>query len=596
MAGDGYRVGVLGATGLVGTTILELLADRELPGCRGRPLRVRALRRPRDRVERHRTLICRGLSEDSIQGLDLVLSSAGGSVSAEWAPRFVEAGAVVVDNTSHFRMDDDVPLVVAEVNPDAAEGHSGIIANPNCSTMQMVVALKPLHDEAGIERLVISTYQAVSGTGKAAVDELLEQSRAVLDGRDPVSSVYPHQIAFNVLPQAGSFAEGDDHTDEERKLINETRKILGDASIRVSATCVRVPVVTGHSEAVNVETREPALARSARASCSPPRPASPSSTTPAAAAYPMAIDAVGRDDVFVGRIRRDPGNERAIDLWIVSDNLRKGAATNAVQVAELLVEREPARRRRASADGHRVRRRGPALRWLLDRRRGALRADARHRPLGLRPLGRARHRARRDRRRQRRCHRPVDRRADRAGADPHPLLRRDVRRARAAAPPLEPGRALAGDRDADHDGAPRARRQGALSPPFGWSEAFLLGAVLSPTDPVVTSAVVTSPTGAERRPPHAQPRVRAQRRARPPVRPLLPRPRHARRRSPAPKRRSSSARPSSAASIGVALGAFGGRLHTAFRAAASPPATRASTRSGSPSSPSASPTSPSATA
>ena len=235
-------------------------------------------------------------------------------------------------------MHDDVPLVVAEVNPGALEGHNGIVANPNCSTMQMVVALKPSFDEAGIERLVVSTYQAVSGTGKQAVDELLAQSRDVAEGSVPVASVYPHQIAFNALPQAGSFPAGDDHTDEERKLINETRKILGDPSIRVSATCVRVPVVTGHSEAVNVETREPISPERARDLLS----SAPGVTVlddPAAASYPMAIEAAGRDDVFVGRIRRDPGNESALDMWIVSDNLRKGAATNAVQVAELLIER-----------------------------------------------------------------------------------------------------------------------------------------------------------------------------------------------------------------------------------------------------------------
>ncbi|HEX3242281.1 MAG TPA: aspartate-semialdehyde dehydrogenase [Solirubrobacterales bacterium] len=337
MNGDGYRVGVLGATGLVGTTILELLADREFPAAEVVPF-ASERSAGRDIEWAGGTIQCRALSEDSIQGLDLVLSSAGGSVSAEWVPRFVEAGAVVVDNTSHFRMDEDVPLVVAEVNPDALAGHRGIIANPNCSTMQMVVALKPLYDEAGIERLVISTYQAVSGTGKAAVDELLDQSRAVLDNRPPQSSVYPHQIAFSVLPQAGSFPDGDDHTDEERKLINETRKILGDPSIRVSATCVRVPVVTGHSEAVNLETREPLSPERARELLG----AAPGITVvddPGAGDYPMAIEAAGRDDVFVGRIRRDPGNEQAIDLFIVSDNLRKGAATNAVQLAELLVER-----------------------------------------------------------------------------------------------------------------------------------------------------------------------------------------------------------------------------------------------------------------
>jgi aspartate-semialdehyde dehydrogenase len=334
---DGYRVGVLGATGLVGTTILSLLAERDFPAAEVVPL-ASERSAGRELEWNGSVLTCKAVSEDSIQGLDLVLSSAGGSVSAEWTPKIVAAGATVVDNTSYWRMHDDVPLVVAEVNPEALEGHSGIVANPNCSTMQMVVALKPLYDEAGIERLVISTYQAVSGTGKAAIDGLLAESRAVLDGQRPSPSVYAHQIAFNALPQAGSFPEGDDHTDEERKLINETRKILGDQGIKVSATCVRVPVVTGHSEAVNVETRgelSPERARELLA-------AAPGVTVvddPAAGLYPLATEAAGKDDVFVGRIRRDPGNERALDLFVVSDNLRKGAATNAVQVAELLVER-----------------------------------------------------------------------------------------------------------------------------------------------------------------------------------------------------------------------------------------------------------------
>lgn len=334
---SGYRVGVLGATGLVGTTILSLLAERDFPAAE-----VVALASERSagrELEWNGTVLeCRAVSEEAIQGLDLVLSSAGGSVSAEWTPKIVAAGATVVDNTSYWRMHDDVPLVVAEVNPEALEGHKGIVANPNCSTMQMVVALKPLYDEAGIERLVVSTYQAVSGTGKAAIDGMLAESRAVLDGETPAPGVYAHQIAFNALPQAGSFPDGDDHTDEERKLINETRKILGDDEIRVSATCVRVPVVTGHSEAVNVETRgdlSPERARELLA-------AAPGVTVvddPAAALYPLATEAAGKDDVFVGRIRRDPGNDRALDLFVVSDNLRKGAATNAVQVAELLIER-----------------------------------------------------------------------------------------------------------------------------------------------------------------------------------------------------------------------------------------------------------------
>src|SRR6201747_1612431 len=256
MAGDGYRVGGVGRPGLVGTTILELLADRGFPAAEVVPF-ASARSAGRELEWNGSTLVCRELGEDSIQGVDVALSSAGGAISAEWTPRLVAAGAVVVDNTSYWRMHDEVPLVVAEVNPEALDGHKGIVANPNCSTMQMVVALKPLHDEAGIERLVISTYQAVSGTGKTAIDELMEQSHAILHGQLVETSDYPQQIAFNVLAQAGSFPAGDDHTDEERKLINETRKILGDEAIRVSATCVRVPVVSGHSEAVNVETRRP---------------------------------------------------------------------------------------------------------------------------------------------------------------------------------------------------------------------------------------------------------------------------------------------------------------------------------------------------
>jgi len=332
---SGYRVAVVGATGQVGTLMLELLREREFPAGEIVPF---ASARSAGR-ELDDGLVVRELSEDAIQGFDLALFSAGGSISGEWAPRFAEAGATVIDNSSRWRMQDEVPLVVAEVNPDALESHHGIIANPNCSTMQMVVALKPLHDEARIERLVISTYQAVSGTGRLAVDELLEQSHALLHEREITPpEAYAHQIAFNALPQAGSFAAGEDHTDEELKLMNETRKILGDESIRISATCVRVPVVNGHSEAVNVQTRDAISPERARELLA----AAPGVTViddPGAALYPLAIEAVGKDDVFVGRIRRDPGHERALDLWVVSDNLRKGAATNAVQLAELLHER-----------------------------------------------------------------------------------------------------------------------------------------------------------------------------------------------------------------------------------------------------------------
>ena len=335
MSNGGYRVAVVGATGQVGTLMLELLREREFPATEIVPF---ASERSVGR-ELEGGVVVRGLARETIRGFDLALFSAGGSTSGEWAPRFAEAGATVIDNSSRWRMDDEVPLVVAEVNPDAIEEHRGIVANPNCSTMQMVVALKPLHEEAGIERLVISTYQAVSGTGRRAVEELLEQSHALLhEQRIAPPHVYAHQIAFNALPQAGGFAAGEDHTDEERKLMNETRKILGDDEIRISATCVRVPVITGHSEAVNVQTRETLTPERARELLRD-APGVAVIDEPDAARYPLAIDAAGRDEVFVGRIRRDPGHERALDVWIVSDNLRKGAATNAVQLAELLHER-----------------------------------------------------------------------------------------------------------------------------------------------------------------------------------------------------------------------------------------------------------------
>ncbi len=339
---EGYRVAVVGATGQVGTLMLALLRERGFPA---REIVPFASERSVGRTlagaaSDGSDLVVRGLDGESIQGFDLALFSAGSATSGEWAPRFADAGAIVIDNSSRWRMHEDVPLIVSEVNPEALAEHRGIVANPNCSTMQMVVALAPLHREAGIERLVISTYQAVSGTGKRAVDELLDQSHALLHEREIAPpNAYAHQIAFNALPHAGSFAAGEDHTDEERKLINETRKILGDMQIAISATCVRVPVVNGHSEAVNVQTRRdlsPERARELLASA----PGVSVLDDPAEALYPLAIDASGQDDVFVGRIRRDPGHERALDLWIVADNLRKGAALNAVQLAELLHERQ----------------------------------------------------------------------------------------------------------------------------------------------------------------------------------------------------------------------------------------------------------------
>jgi aspartate-semialdehyde dehydrogenase len=330
---------VLGATGAVGSTILGVLAERQFPAAEVVPF---ASERSAGRSIEwgDHQLQVRALSEETISDLDVVLSSAGGTVSAEWAPKLVEAGAVVVDNTSYWRMHEDVPLVVAQVNDEAAGAHKGIVANPNCTTMVMMMALAPIHRAVGMERLVVSTYQAVSGTGQRAIEELREQSRQVLEGEgNPSASVYPHRIAFNVLPQVETFKDGDDYTTEERKVMAETRKILElGEEVAISATCARVPVFSGHSESVNVETREdlsPDECRKLLAAA----PGVQVVDDPAAGRYPLATDAAGRDDVLVGRIRRDPGRERTLNLWIVGDNLRKGAATNAVQVAELLAER-----------------------------------------------------------------------------------------------------------------------------------------------------------------------------------------------------------------------------------------------------------------
>jgi aspartate-semialdehyde dehydrogenase len=342
------RVAVVGATGAVGSTILGVLRERGFPADEVVPFASeRSAGRTIDWGDQDLTV--RALSEESIQGFDLALFSAGGERSEEWAPRFVDAGAVVVDNSSFWRMHDDVPLVVAEVNPDALEGHRGIVANPNCSTMQMVVALKPILDAAGIERIVVSTYQSVSGTGQRAMEELENQTRAIIEARElERPSIYPHRIAFNVLPQVEKFKDGDDYTTEERKLMAETRKILGADEIGISATCVRVPVYTSHSESVNVQTREPLSPEECRELLAD-APGLIVLDDPGDGIYPLAIDAAGRDEVFVGRIRRDPSHERCLNMWVVGDNLRKGAATNAVQLAELLVERGLLRRAGAAS-------------------------------------------------------------------------------------------------------------------------------------------------------------------------------------------------------------------------------------------------------
>jgi aspartate-semialdehyde dehydrogenase len=332
------RVAVVGATGAVGSTILGVMRERGFPADEVVPLAsARSAGRRIDWGDK--TLTVQELTEDAVHGFDLALFSAGGTISGEWAPRFADAGAVVVDNSSYWRMHEDVPLVVAQVNSDAVEGHKGIVANPNCTTMQAMMALKPILDAVGIERMIMSTYQAVSGTGQKAVEELHDQARAVLEADEiPAPKVYPHRIAFNVLPQVESFKGDDDYTTEERKVMAETRKILDAPDMGITATCVRVPVYTGHSESVNLQTRDELSPEDCRALLSG-APGVQVVDNPASGLYPLAIDAAGQDDVLVGRIRRDDSHERCLNMWIVGDNLRKGAATNAVQVAELLVER-----------------------------------------------------------------------------------------------------------------------------------------------------------------------------------------------------------------------------------------------------------------
>ena len=341
------RVAVVGATGAVGSTMLNVLRERDFPASEVVPF---ASERSAGRKIRwnDRELKVSALSDESIQGFDVALFSAGSAVSAEWAPRFADAGAVVVDNSSQWRMHDDVPLVVSEVNPEALDGHKGIVANPNCTTMQTVVALGPILHRAGIERVIMSSYQAVSGTGQRAIEELHAQAEAVIDAKElPAPNVYPHQIAFNVVPQVETFKDGDDYTTEERKCMRETRKILGSEDIGVSATCARVPVFTGHAVSANVQTREPLSPED----CRDVLAGAPGLTViddPANGLYPTSLDAAGRDDILVGRIRRDPSHERCLNLWIVGNNLRKGAATNAVQVAELLHVRGLLRAARAA--------------------------------------------------------------------------------------------------------------------------------------------------------------------------------------------------------------------------------------------------------
>ncbi len=331
------RVAVVGATGAVGREMLKTLEERAFPATEIVPFasaRSAGMKVPFGETE----LVVQELKEDVFDGFDIALFSAGGGTSEKFAPHAAAAGCVVIDNSSAWRMDERCPLVVPEVNAHALEQHNGIIANPNCSTIQMMVALKPLHDAASIKRVIVSTYQAVSGTGQKAIAELEQQVRQMFNMQDPDVEVYPHRIAFNCLPHIDVFMDND-YTKEEMKMVHETVKILEDPQVKVTATCVRVPVFYGHSESVNIETEKKLTAAQARAILAQ-APGIQVYDNPREKMYPMPIDAAGEDATFVGRIREDETIENGLNLWVVSDNIRKGAALNAVQIAETLLEKE----------------------------------------------------------------------------------------------------------------------------------------------------------------------------------------------------------------------------------------------------------------
>ena len=330
-----YVVAVVGATGAVGNEMIAVLEERDFPVD---SIRLFASERSEGiRLQfKGQEIPVETLKEDSFQGIDIALFSAGAERSKIWAPIAAKSGCVVIDNSSQWRMDPEVPLVVPEVNPHDLKWHKGIIANPNCSTIQMVVALKPIHDVAKIKRVVVTTFQSVSGTGKKAMDELLQQTVDLLNFKEIKIQVYPHQIAFNVLPHIDKFLENG-YTKEEMKMVNETKKIMGDPSIKVTATTVRVPVFRGHSESVNIETERKLKTQEVREILSK-APGIVVIDNPEKNEYPLPIYASGRDEVFVGRIREDESIENGINMWVVSDNLRKGAALNAVQIAEELIK------------------------------------------------------------------------------------------------------------------------------------------------------------------------------------------------------------------------------------------------------------------
>lgn len=330
-----FSVAVVGATGAVGNEMISLLQERNFPVG---TLRLLASERSVGKKIKFKdeNIPVDVLKEDSFKGIDYALFSAGASRSKEFCPIAADSGAVVIDNSSAFRMEADVPLVVPEVNPHAAFKNKGIIANPNCSTIQMVVALKPLHDYAGIKRVVVSTYQSVSGAGKKAMEELAEQSKNILNMKEIKIEKFPHQIAFNCIPQIDSFLDNG-YTKEEIKMVNETKKIMEDDSIAVTATTVRVPVFLSHSEAVNIEFKKSISAEKAKELLKNFSGVVLIDDVENSE-YPLAISAAGKNEVFVGRIRKDVTVKNGLDMWVVADNLRKGAATNAVQIAELLIK------------------------------------------------------------------------------------------------------------------------------------------------------------------------------------------------------------------------------------------------------------------
>jgi len=331
-----YRVGIMGATGAVGSIMLQILEERNFPVAELRPLAsVRSV--GKTVTYKGENVPVQEMTAGSFKGLDIVLASAGASVSKQFVQNVKESGAVMIDNTSAFRMEPDVPLVVPEVNPEDIFTHQGVIANPNCSTIIMLVPLKPLHDAAKIKRIVVSTYQAVSGTGAKAIAELEQQTRQWVAGEKITHEVYPYQIAFNVLPHIDVFLDNA-YTKEEMKMANETRKMFHDSEIRVSATTVRVPVFTSHSEAIHIETEKKLTADEARALMAK-APGVKVLDDPANKLYPMPLQTSGQDLVWVGRVREDASHDRGLAMWVAGDQLRKGAATNAVQIAETLISR-----------------------------------------------------------------------------------------------------------------------------------------------------------------------------------------------------------------------------------------------------------------